>query len=65
MCLSFFLILSYSYLGGKIPNPIRHWHESSLPSDILDVIYGLGYTVSDIIGCMYIFHVYESPLYVL
>lgn len=30
--------------GGKIPNPIRYWRESSLPTDILDVIYELGYT---------------------
>jgi len=30
--------------GGKIPPPMRYWNESTLPSDILDVIYGLGYT---------------------
>lgn len=29
--------------GGRIPNPIRKWKESSLPSHILDVIDTLGY----------------------
>ncbi|XP_065666937.1 probable ATP-dependent RNA helicase DDX23 isoform X2 [Hydra vulgaris] len=35
---------SISAKGGKIPNPIRYWRDSSLPNDILDVILSLGYT---------------------
>ena len=30
--------------GGNIPNPIRHWKESSLPKEILDIIEKVGYT---------------------
>ncbi|XP_071966184.1 probable ATP-dependent RNA helicase DDX23 [Antedon mediterranea] len=29
--------------GGRIPNPIRNWKESTLPNHILDVIDGLKY----------------------
>ncbi|RKP40186.1 P-loop containing nucleoside triphosphate hydrolase protein [Dimargaris cristalligena] len=29
--------------GGRIPNPIRHWKESSLPAPILDIIHQVGY----------------------
>ncbi|XP_009692917.1 PREDICTED: probable ATP-dependent RNA helicase DDX23, partial [Cariama cristata] len=29
--------------GGKIPNPIRSWKDSSLPPHILEVIYKCGY----------------------
>ena len=31
--------------GGRIPNPIRHWKESSLPRSILEIIEQLGYKV--------------------
>ena len=30
--------------GGKIPPPIRYWHESSIPTELLDVINDLNYT---------------------
>ncbi|EEC05998.1 DEAD box ATP-dependent RNA helicase, putative [Ixodes scapularis] len=29
--------------GGRIPNPLRKWNESPLPSSILDIIKELGY----------------------
>lgn len=29
--------------GGRIPNPIRNWKESTLPSELLDVIDKIGY----------------------
>lgn len=31
--------------GGKIPNPIRSWKDSSLPPHILEVIDKCGYKV--------------------
>ncbi|KAJ1980165.1 mRNA splicing protein prp28 [Dimargaris xerosporica] len=34
---------SISTKGGSIPHPIRHWSESSLPRNILDVIAQVGY----------------------
>lgn len=29
--------------GGKIPDPIRNWKESKIPSEILDIIYKVDY----------------------
>ena len=31
------------YVGGRIPNGIRFWHESGIPDPILKVIDTLGY----------------------
>lgn len=36
--------------GGKIPNPIRSWKDSSLPPHILEVIDKCGYKVKEQIG---------------
>merc|ERR1719189_755428 len=30
--------------GGNIPNPIRHWKEATLPTEILDIVEKVGYT---------------------
>lgn len=35
-----------NFLGGRIPNPIRTWEESDLPTEILDIVKKLNYTVS-------------------
>lgn len=37
--------------GGKIPNPIRSWKDSSLPPHILEVIDKCGYKVRDCSVC--------------
>ncbi|KAK3732822.1 hypothetical protein QZH41_017722 [Actinostola sp. cb2023] len=29
--------------GGRIPNPIRNWRESSIPTEMLDIVDKLGY----------------------
>lgn len=29
--------------GGKIPNPIRNWHESGFPKELLEIIEQVGY----------------------
>ena len=40
--------------GGKIPNPIRSWKDSSLPPHILEVIDKCGYKVKEQIGLGYL-----------
>ncbi|TIB12750.1 hypothetical protein E3P89_01537 [Wallemia ichthyophaga] len=29
--------------GGQIPKPLRSWHESAIPGEILDIIHEIGY----------------------
>ena len=33
-----------SIKGGRIPNPLRSWKDSSIPQNILDIIASVGYT---------------------
>lgn len=39
----FKVIFTFLCAGGKIPDPIRNWKESKIPSEILDIIYKVEY----------------------
>jgi ATP-dependent RNA helicase DDX23/PRP28 len=34
---------SITIKGGRVPNPIRNWHESGIPKEILEIIDTVGY----------------------
>lgn len=51
--------------GGKIPNPIRSWKDSSLPPHILEVIDKCGYKVKGQIGpdtCHFLCYILELEM---
>jgi hypothetical protein len=64
--------------GGMIPNPMRNWHESSLPKRLLNIIDDVGYKepspiqraaipialqARDLIGVAFYRYLFTSPIY--
>lgn len=38
-----FKVLFFSFIGGKIPDPIRNWKESGIQKELLEIIEKVGY----------------------